>query len=194
VLVRSGAHGSGRESRDSLPPDGYVTVGAREADRAERRSDAVKTILVGYDGTRAAERALDRAGELATAFQAKILVVSVVPPDPLPSTGAFGLMPYAEPAPVSMPTANANEAVWQQHRERVQALFAGLDVPVEFVGVIGTPVEEIVQLAARQDADLIVVGTREPGFLERLFRGSVSEGVARHARCDVLVVHPDDEE
>ncbi len=155
----------------------------------------MKTILVGYDGTRSAERALNRAGELAKAFESTILVVSVAPPAPLPSTGAFGLLPYYEPTPVSLSSSvQANEALWQQHRDRVQALFAGLDLAVEFVGVIGTPAEEIVQLAARQDADLIVVGTREPGFLERLFGGSVSEGVARHARCDVLIVHrPDDE-
>ena len=29
---------------------------------------------------------------------------------------------------------------------------------------------------------------------EEVLGGSVSEGVARHARCDVLVVHPDDDD
>lgn len=153
----------------------------------------MKTILAGYDGTRPAERALERAGELAKAFEAKILVVSVAPPDPLPSIGAFGLMPYYEPTSPSMPSKQANDALWQQHRERVEVLFAGLDVPVEFVGLAGVPAEAIVELADQQAADLIVVGTREAGFLERLFGGSVSEGVARHAHCDVLIVHSHDD-
>ena len=65
-------------------------------------------------------------------------------------------------------------------------------VPHEFAGVVGQPVEEIVDVAERRHADLIVVGTREPGLLERLLGGSVSQAVARRARCDVLIVHPPD--
>lgn len=157
----------------------------------------MKTILVGYDGTRPAERALDRAAELARAFGSRVVVVSVAPPPRIESIaagGAFGLTPYysyraEEPAePVQR-----DEALWQQHRDRVQALFAGAGIPVDFVGVGGQPAEAIVEAAEAQQADLIVVGTREPGFLERLLSGSVSEGVARRAHCDVLIVHPPDE-
>jgi nucleotide-binding universal stress UspA family protein len=158
----------------------------------------MKTILVGYDGTRPAERALNRAAELAQAFDSRVVVVSVAPPqpiDPMAATGAFGLMPsysYRVEEPAE-PVQRRDEALWQQHRERVQALLAGAGIPVEFVGVGGEPAETIVEVAENQQADLIVVGTREPGFLERLLRGSVSEGVARRAHCDVLIVHPADE-
>jgi nucleotide-binding universal stress UspA family protein len=152
----------------------------------------VKTILVGYDGTGPAERALRRAAELAQAFDSKVVVVSVSPPEPVvASGGAFTLMPYYYPAADA--AARTDEALWQQHRERVQALFAGFDVAVEFAGVSGEPVEEIVEVADRHRADLIVVGTREPGFFERLLSGSVSEGVARRACCDVLIVHSPEE-
>jgi nucleotide-binding universal stress UspA family protein len=83
-----------------------------------------------------------------------------------------------------------SETLWQQHRERIDALFARAGVRHEFAGAIGQPVAEIVEIAQRYDADLIIVGTREPGFLARLFEGSVSQGVARRAQCDVLVGHP----
>jgi nucleotide-binding universal stress UspA family protein len=44
-------------------------------------------------------------------------------------------------------------------------------------------------MATRANADLIVVGTREPSTLARLFGQSVSDSITHKARCDVLVVH-----
>jgi nucleotide-binding universal stress UspA family protein len=43
-------------------------------------------------------------------------------------------------------------------------------------------------VADQRDADLIVVGSRERGFLERLLGRSVDEAVARRAERDVLLV------
>ena len=54
--------------------------------------------------------------------------------------------------------------------------------------MVGPPAEAIVRLAEGRDADLIVVGTRKKGFLERLVEGSVNREVLRRANCDVLVV------
>jgi nucleotide-binding universal stress UspA family protein len=90
--------------------------------------------------------------------------------------------------------ARTDEALWQQHRDRVQAFFADFGLAVEFAGVSGQPAEEIVEVAEEHNVDLIIVGTREPGLLERLFGGgSVSQGVARRAHRDVLIVHPHEE-
>jgi nucleotide-binding universal stress UspA family protein len=149
-----------------------------------------RTIAVGYDGTRQAEHALTRAVALARSFGAKIVVVDVAAPVPIDAPdGAFGLMPYATYRS-SETILLAEEALWRQHRAKVEAYLAGEGVASEFAGVVGQPAGEIVDVAEQRKADLIVVGTREAGFLERVFGGSVSEGVARHARCDVLVVHP----
>jgi nucleotide-binding universal stress UspA family protein len=156
-----------------------------------------KTIVVGYDGTAPAERALQRAVEYARAFAAQVLVVSVAAPQPpaeVGAPGAFGLAPYyAYPAELGEP-AQRNEQLWEQHRERARTLFADADLHVEFAGVPGEPAQELIEAAELHDAELIVVGTREPGFLERLLGGSVSQDVARRARCDVLIVHPGDEQ
>jgi len=150
------------------------------------------TIVVGYDGTPPAELALARAAELAKAFDSRVLVADVATPEPLRTEpGAFGLPPYYVYA--ADEGVRSDEALWQQHRARVESFLAGTGVPHEFAGIVGEPVEEIVDVAERRHADLIVVGTREPGFLERLLGGSVSEGVARRAHCDVLIVHPPDE-
>ena len=157
-------------------------------------SGARTTVVVGYDGTAPAERALQRAAEYARAFAAKVVVVSVAAPQPLADVGtpgAFGLLPYyAYPAGVGDQAVERDEQLWGRHREHVEALFADADVQVEFTGVAGEPVQELVDAAEQHRAQLIVVGTREPGFLERLLGGSVSQGVARRAHCDVLIVHP----
>lgn len=153
----------------------------------------MKTILIGYDGSHSAERALARAAELAKVFGSKVVVVSVAAPAPIAAPGAFGLLPYYSYGTEEL-SSRTDEALWQQHRAKVQAFFADAGLAVEFAGVTGQPAEEIVELAEQRQADLIVVGTRDPGFLERLLGGSVSQGVARRAHCDVLIVHSQDEE
>ena len=161
---------------------------------SEAASGAQRTIVVGYDGTAPAEHALRRAAEYARAFAAKVVVVSVAAPQPLTDVGApgaFGLMPYyAYTAGDAGQVSERDEHLWEQHRQQVHALFTDADLQVEFAGVAGEPAEELVEAAEQRQAELIIVGTREPGFLERLLGGSVSQDVARRARCDVLIVRP----
>jgi nucleotide-binding universal stress UspA family protein len=52
----------------------------------------------------------------------------------------------------------------------------------------GTPQSVIVDMAAKWPADLIVIGSHGRKGLERFLLGSVSEGVARHAACSVMIV------
>jgi nucleotide-binding universal stress UspA family protein len=156
-------------------------------------TSAYQTIVVGYDGTRSAELALARAALIAGRAGSKLVVVDVVPPMPVEGVdGAYGLMPYSYP---SIETSQAtDEAIWKAHREKAEQFLSAGGVDYEFAGVVGQPAGELVDVAAQRQAGLIVVGTREPGFFERMFGGSVSQGVAKHAHCDVLIVHPPDAE
>lgn len=56
----------------------------------------------------------------------------------------------------------------------------------------GDPCHEILQLASRLDADLVIVGTHSRKGLNRLMLGSVAELVVRKASCPVLVVREKD--
>jgi nucleotide-binding universal stress UspA family protein len=40
------------------------------------------------------------------------------------------------------------------------------------------------------NVDLVIVGTREPGLVERIMRNSVSAEVARRVHDNLLIVHP----
>jgi nucleotide-binding universal stress UspA family protein len=148
----------------------------------------MKTIVVGYDDSEAARRALERAVELAEAFGARLVVTSVA--EPLPGmAGPVGPTPLLEPLPVTVPPVDTSD-VHLRELEAARRFLEGRDVEADLVLARGLAADSIVQLAEERGADLIVVGTREPGFLERLLGGSVSEGVTRSAHCDVLIVHP----
>jgi nucleotide-binding universal stress UspA family protein len=58
----------------------------------------------------------------------------------------------------------------------------------EHICKIGDPAEEILKVAAKQEADLIVMGTKGLGTLDRVLLGSVAMQVLQYAHCPVLVV------
>jgi nucleotide-binding universal stress UspA family protein len=62
-------------------------------------------------------------------------------------------------------------------------------IDAEYVAEVGTPAECVLEIALERDADLIVVGSREHGLLERLLHRPVEQMVAKQAGCDVLLVH-----
>jgi nucleotide-binding universal stress UspA family protein len=139
---------------------------------------ALQTIVVGYDETEPSKRALDRAADLAKAFGAKLVVTSVAPTlEPASGRGAGGIDPTDTPADHVAELGRAREYL------------SGKGVEADYQAAIGEPADAIVQLASERSADLIVVGTRELGTLSRLLGQSVSDSVAHHARCDVLIVH-----
>jgi nucleotide-binding universal stress UspA family protein len=49
------------------------------------------------------------------------------------------------------------------------------------------PLAAITQAVERSDPDLLIVGTRAPGLLRRLFLSSIASSVLREMQCDVLV-------
>ena len=127
----------------------------------------MKTIVLAYNDTHDSDRALERTAELAKLYGAKVVVTSVVPV----LVGS------------RLPTGPGLELQVAQTR------LGELGIESEIVEAYGEISEAIVEVAERYAADLIVVGTRELSHVERMLGHSVSEGVERMARCDVLIVH-----
>jgi nucleotide-binding universal stress UspA family protein len=94
-------------------------------------------------------------------------------------------VPEAQPGP-SPPEP---EDLARRQLEQARLSLASRGVDAEYVVEMGDPVERLLDVADRRDADLIVVGSRARGFLERLLGHTVDEAVARRADRDVLLVH-----
>lgn len=141
----------------------------------------MKTILVPIDFSDGTDKVLAAAVKLARREDAQVHLVHVAAPDP-------DFVPYdAGPQVVREQVA---EDLREEHRG-LQALAArlgadGLQASARMVQ--GTTVDTILELAAKDDADCIVMGTHGHGALHRMVLGSVSEGVIRGAQCPVLVV------
>jgi nucleotide-binding universal stress UspA family protein len=137
----------------------------------------MKRIVLGYDETESAKRALERAAELTRAFGSELIVASVAPV--LVNIGRS-----AGPGdPADPPAAHAEELA------HARAYLEGEGITAQYVQGLGQPAEAIAELAKERDADLIVLGTREPSLIARLLGQSVSDQVAHRVHCDVLIVH-----
>lgn len=90
---------------------------------------------------------------------------------------------------------SATRKTTEQLEARLQGTLDAQQVPWTLDVLPGEPARTIAQLAARESASMIVVGTREPGLgtrLEEILTGSVAVHLAHHQTCPVLVIplHP----
>jgi nucleotide-binding universal stress UspA family protein len=134
--------------------------------------DTYTRLLVAYDGSDPAGRALERAADLAGLAQVTALTV-------FPAS-------FTSLGPVPPPAADVEKS--RGRLADATRFLRDRGVNARGEETLGDPAKEILDEAARREIDLIVVGSHGKRFAERVLVGSVSAKVVAHAHCDVLVV------
>ncbi|WP_053955457.1 universal stress protein [Inediibacterium massiliense] len=141
----------------------------------------MKKILIAYDGSDYAKKALLKGKEIAEKFGSSIKVVYVVDDTPF----RRGLME------TDVAFQKLKEAVLEKSHgmleEGLKDLkdFSGkVDSAIEF----GHPAHKIIEVAEKEDMDLIVMSNRGLGSFQKAMLGSVSHKVLSHSKVSVLIV------
>jgi len=129
-------------------------------------------LLVGYDGSDGGRDALELTRVLGEATGAGALVVTVLPYGPLP-------IPYEI---LEAEEAERAKPLFEEAKERL----GGLEVETRAFGG-GSPAGVINDLAEREEAETIVVGSPHRGAIGRVVIGSVADGLLHGAPCEVVV-------
>lgn len=146
-------------------------------------AQAEMTVLIALDESPVSLHAAREASRLFGATTARFLVVNVAQtPAPWIPLGGFGLVSVPPPG-WEEKAALADEDALARSAESV-----GVTDP-EVLTQVGDPVQAICAAADEHDADVVVVGAHQKGFLARIASPSVSAGVARGTDRPVLIVN-----
>jgi nucleotide-binding universal stress UspA family protein len=150
-------------------------VGAEQGAGSER-------VVVGVDGSPGARAALVWAMSDAARRGARLRVVSTFPVE----------LYWSDPLLLDSRSIDAVRADTEiKVRALVDEVAAESGAPrieVEILALPGSAAQQV--LAAAEDADLLVVGSRGRGPVRSTVLGSVALHVVTHAQCPVVVVHP----
>jgi nucleotide-binding universal stress UspA family protein len=138
-------------------------------------------VVAATDGSEGSLRAAHVAASLAQKNESKLYVITVVRP-PEGWWGVGGAPPTA--------TALAKALDEAQH-DVLDLTVKDLDtegIEVQTVEELGDPAATIISFCSEVEADLLVVGRRGAGVIERFVMGSVADRLAHYAHCPVLMV------
>jgi len=132
-------------------------------------------VVVGYDGSSSAQRALERALHLFGAGRPEVILVRAV----------------TQPMTSSDLAAQAFEAARDEARDELEAVVGEVnreEVAVRALIREGEPRQVLERMVEEEEPDVVVVGARGQGAAARLLLGSVSTYAVHHFPCPVLVV------
>lgn len=141
-----------------------------------------KKILVPLDGSKLAEAILPHVEDLARRYEAKVLFISIVEPEPL--------IIAPEPMYTGFDPANYQERIRQveSYLTARQGEFREKGIPAKIQVGHGPVVESIIDVAESEDVDLIAMASHGRTGLSRVFYGSVAAGVLHRVSRPLLLI------
>ena len=152
-------------------------------------ASAVRRFVVGFDGCSNADRSLEFLSSLEPERGSRVVLVNVVEPVSVPAS--VGRFPSSVRAHVRGEVAALNKERYQQGQITVAAGAARLErsgwKPKTEVRV-GAPLASLLKAVEEHRADVLVLGARATGGLERALLGSVANGALDRSPVPVLLV------
>ncbi len=140
---------------------------------------AYQHILLAVDCSEHGAIVARRAKDLAKKYQAKLSLIYVLDNIPMPDT-TYGTV-------ISLVEDSGYELL-EAEKAKLMQIGGQWGVDQENRWMIwGAPKQEIIQLAEREQVDLIVVGSHGRHGLSLLL-GSTANSVLHHAKCDVMAI------
>ncbi|MFQ5605064.1 MAG: universal stress protein [bacterium] len=119
----------------------------------------ISKILIAYDGSSKANKALQMAGFFAVKLQAPVCVVTV----------------------------SENEQMQNKHLQEAQIYLEPYGILIDLIGKSGQPDKEIIAVAQEQKCDFIVMGAFGHSRIREAILGSITEQIMRHAKIPLLL-------
>ena len=141
----------------------------------------MKNILVSIDFDKKPELLIDKALELAVAFDSKIWLMHIAAPDP--DFGGFEIGPQN--------VRDNRAAELRKEHKLIQDYAVGLKekgTNADGLLIQGATIETILEEAKKLDVDMIIAGHHQHGLLYKAFIGSVSGELIKKSKIPVLII------
>lgn len=126
---------------------------------ATQKFKKISKILIAYEGSDKANKALQLAGFFATKLKAPIVILTV----------------------------NDNEQIRNKFLQEANSYLEAYEIPVELMGIAGNTEKEIVKVSKESNCDLIIMGAFGHSRIHEAILGSTTEQVMRKSEVPVLL-------
>ena len=145
--------------------------------------DAIKRILVAVVFTEYTEGLLKYAAQIAEDLNAELIVASIINSRDVEAVGTIAAMGY------DVDSEHYVSGIKEERQQALDQILRKISFPTEKIHSIfeiGHPTEELLKIAVKEKADLIIMGIKGHTDLEHVLVGSVAEKVFRRSPVPIL--------